>query len=52
MSVLFVALPIALILGGGGVLACILCIRGGQYDDLDTPSVRMLIDEELQRESD
>ncbi|EMI56777.1 cbb3-type cytochrome oxidase assembly protein CcoS [Rhodopirellula sallentina] len=52
MSVLFVALPIALILGGGGVLACILCIRGGQYDDLDTPSVRMLIDEEMKRESD
>ncbi len=46
VSVLFVALPIALILGGGGVLACVLCIRGGQYDDLDTPSVRMLIDDE------
>lgn len=49
MSVLFVALPIALLLGGGGVLACILCIRGGQYDDLDTPAVRMLIDEEKRK---
>lgn len=45
MSVLYIALPIALLLGGGGMIACILCIRGGQYDDLDTPAVRMLIDE-------
>lgn len=46
MSVLYVALPLALILGGGGLVACIMCIRAGQYDDLDTPAVRMLIDDE------
>ncbi|WP_146409561.1 cbb3-type cytochrome oxidase assembly protein CcoS [Allorhodopirellula heiligendammensis] len=46
MSVLYVALPLALLLGGGGLLACVLCIRSGQYDDLDTPAVRMLIDDE------
>ncbi len=46
MSVLYVALPIALILGGGGLVACVLCIRSGQYDDLDTPAVRMLIDDD------
>lgn len=46
MSVLYVALPLALILGGGGLLACVLCIRSGQYDDLDTPGVRILIDDD------
>ncbi len=45
MSVLFIALPIALLLGGAGMVACLRCIRNGQYDDLDTPSIRMLIDD-------
>ncbi|MEO1614684.1 MAG: cbb3-type cytochrome oxidase assembly protein CcoS [Planctomycetota bacterium] len=45
MSVLYIALPIALLLGGGGLIACLYCIQNGQYDDMDTPSVRMLIDD-------
>ncbi len=45
MSVLFVALPIAILLGASALVACVICIRGGQYDDLETPAVRMLIDE-------
>ncbi|MEM6468122.1 MAG: cbb3-type cytochrome oxidase assembly protein CcoS [Planctomycetota bacterium] len=45
MSVLYIALPIALLLGGGGLLACLYCIRSGQYDDMDTPAVRMLVEE-------
>ena len=46
MSVLFIALPIALALGAAGTIACIFCIRGGQYDDLDTPAMRILVDEQ------
>lgn len=45
MSVLYVALPVALLLGGAAMLACVACIRRGQFDDLETPAVRMLIDE-------
>ena len=45
MSVLYIALPVALLLGGSALLACLVCIRSGQYDDLDTPSVRLLNDE-------
>ncbi len=45
MSVLYIALPIALMLGAAGLFACIYCIRGGQYDDLDTPAMRILVDE-------
>lgn len=47
MSVLYVALPIALLLGGSALLACIYCIRQGQYDDLETPAVRILIDDPI-----
>ncbi|TWU02448.1 cbb3-type cytochrome oxidase assembly protein CcoS [Stieleria varia] len=45
MSVLYIALPIALLLGSAGLMACLYCIRDGQYDDMDTPSIRMLIDD-------
>ncbi len=45
MSVLYVALPVALLLGGSAMIACVVCIRRGQFDDLETPAVRMVIDE-------
>jgi cbb3-type cytochrome oxidase maturation protein len=45
MSVVFVALPVALLLGGGALVACIYCIRQGQYDDLESPPLRILADE-------
>ncbi len=45
MSVLYIALPVALLLGGSALLACWVCIRSGQYDDLETPSVKLLNDE-------
>lgn len=47
MSVLFIALPIAILLGAAGMLACVFCIRSGQYDDLDSPSVRILLDDRV-----
>lgn len=46
MSVLFVALPLAILLGGAAMLACVACIRRGQFDDLETPAVRILIDDQ------
>ena len=51
MSVIYVALPLALLLGGSALVACIVCIRSGQFDDLETPSVRILIDEPAQPKS-
>ncbi len=45
MSVLTIALPIALLLGGSALVACIWSIRHGQFDDLDSASVRILVDE-------
>lgn len=46
MSVLFVALPVALALGTLAVGGFIWAARGGQFDDLETPRWRMLIDNE------
>ncbi len=46
MSVIYIALPIALALGAAGMLACVACIRSGQYDDLQSPPVRILLDDD------
>lgn len=46
MSVLFVILPLAFILAGCAVVAFAYAVRQGQFDDLDTPSHRMLFDDD------
>jgi cbb3-type cytochrome oxidase maturation protein len=45
MEVLFVALPVALLLGALAVVAFIFAARGGQFDDLETPPQRILYDD-------
>lgn len=45
MSVLFVLVPMALLLAGGAVAAFVWAARSGQLDDLETPAVRILIEE-------
>jgi len=46
MSVVYVALPVALLLGAAGMFACVRCIWDGQYEDLESPAVRILIDDQ------
>ncbi len=46
MSVLFIVVPLALIVVLIAVVAYIWSVRGGQFDDLDTPPVRMLHDDD------
>jgi cbb3-type cytochrome oxidase maturation protein len=45
MSVLYVALPAALLLGAIGLAGCLYCIKSGQYDDLDSEPMRILHDD-------
>jgi len=45
MSVLYIALPVALLLSASAVAAFLWSLNQGQYDDLDTPQVRMLFDD-------
>jgi cbb3-type cytochrome oxidase maturation protein len=45
MSVLFIAVPVALLLVGSAVAAFLWAVRGGQLDDLETPALRILNEE-------
>lgn len=42
MNVLYVIIPLALLLGGAFLAAFFWAINQGQYDDLDSPALRML----------
>jgi cbb3-type cytochrome oxidase maturation protein len=46
MSVMFIVLPLALLFAAGAVWAFIWAVRSGQYDDVQTPAIRMLRDDE------
>jgi cbb3-type cytochrome oxidase maturation protein len=46
MSVLFIVLPLALLVVLAAVLAFLWAAHRGQFDDLTTPAIRMLHDEE------
>jgi len=48
MSVILIMIPAALILAGLGVLAFILAAKSGQFDDLDTPALRAVFDDDDQ----
>ncbi len=46
MSIIYFLIPIALMLGGLFVAAFIWLVRDGQFEDLETPAHRVLIEEE------
>lgn len=46
MAVLYVLVPLALVLASLGVFAFRWAVRSGQYDDVTTPAVRVLLDED------
>ena len=48
MSIIFLILPVTLVLCGGAVLAFAWATRSGQFDDLETPAIRLLHDERTQ----
>jgi cbb3-type cytochrome oxidase maturation protein len=46
METIFVLLPLALLIAGVALAFFVWAVRSGQYDDLETPPVRMLFDDE------
>jgi cbb3-type cytochrome oxidase maturation protein len=46
MSILYVLIPLALIILGGAVWAFFWAVGAGQFDDLDTPAVRIIMDDD------
>jgi cbb3-type cytochrome oxidase maturation protein len=49
MSVIFLVLPLALAIVLVAVVAFVWAARRGQYDDLDTPAVRVLFEDDTRR---
>lgn len=46
MSVVYFLLPLGLLITAAAVAAFVWAVRNGQLDDLDTPAVRILFDDE------
>lgn len=46
MNILLALIPISLLLLGVAIWAFLAAVRGGQFDDLDTPALDMLRDED------
>jgi cbb3-type cytochrome oxidase maturation protein len=46
VSVLLVMIPAALVLAGLGIFAFVIAAKRGQFDDLDTPALRAVFDED------
>ena len=45
MTVIYIVLPLAVLLSGVAVLAFAWAARRGQFDDLQTPALRVLCDD-------
>lgn len=45
MSVLYILIPLALLLGGGALVAFLSALKRGQFDDLETPAWRAVFDD-------
>ena len=46
MSVILIMIPAALVLAGLGLVAFIYAAKSGQFDDLDTPALRAVFDDD------
>jgi len=46
MSVLEIVVPLALLIVGAALVAFVWAASGGQFDDMTTPAVRMLFDDD------
>lgn len=46
MNILFILIPLGLILLGLAVWAFFWAVGSGQFDDLDTPATRILLDDD------
>ena len=47
MNVLYFLVPIALLLATASILAFMWAVRSGQFDDTETPALRILLDDDV-----
>jgi cbb3-type cytochrome oxidase maturation protein len=45
VEVIYIVLPVALCMSALALWVCVRAIRAGQFDDLDTPALRLLVDD-------
>ncbi|MBT5855180.1 cbb3-type cytochrome oxidase assembly protein CcoS [bacterium] len=46
MNIVFFLIPLSLILASIFVIGFVYSVKSGQYDDMDTPAYRVLLDDE------
>jgi cbb3-type cytochrome oxidase maturation protein len=46
---MYVLLPVALLFAGGALALFFWALRAGQFDDLDTPPLRILVEDDVGR---
>ncbi len=51
MSIIYLLLAISIVIALGFFILFIISVNKGQYDDVYTPSIRMLFDDELVKEA-
>ena len=49
MSAIFLLIGASILVAGGFLVAFLWSVKNGQYDDDNTPSVRMLFDNEIEK---
>ena len=52
MSILYLLIPLALLLLGAAVWAFFWAVGSGQFDDLDTPAIRVIMDDDTKPPED
>lgn len=45
MNILYLLVPAALVLAAAGVAGFVWAVRSGQFDDVQTPAIRALLDD-------
>ena len=46
MSVLFLLVPLSVLMGIGAIAAFLWALKGGQFDDLQSPASRLVLDDD------
>ncbi len=52
MNILYVLIPLALLVLGAAVWAFFWAVGSGQFDDLDSPAMRILLDDDTKPPAD
>ncbi len=52
MEIIFILIPVSLVLLGVALWGFFWAVRSGQFDDLDSPAYRILMEEDREKDAD